>query len=317
MFELIFSIASPFDPVIPIVEKLMTRYPSVDARLIIGDVEVGPNPKVNNMIRSYEAAKYDWLLISDSNVRVPKNYLTRMTAHLDNGVGMVTAAVSGQNPEGLGAHLEATYLNTFYARGMILADRVGKPCVVGKAMLFRRSVANRFGGIKSLARYLAEDYMAGEAMRMLGYSVVIATDPVHQYLGQYSVSAFWQRHLRWGRIRKAQAPLAFFFEPLSGSIISGLLGAFAFQNRFGVPLESFLAVHLGVWAFCDLLVMMVMGSELSVMIPLAWFVRELLALPLWVAIASNNTVNWRGQKLKIQPGGMIAQSILISCPSKP
>ena len=37
----------------------------------------------------------------------------------------------------------------------------------------------------------------------------------------------------------------------------------------------------------------------------AWFARELLALPQWIHIASGNTVNWRGNRLRVQPGGTI------------
>ena len=305
VFELIFSISDPEDPVRPIVERFMRKYPSVSARLIVGDVDVGPNPKVNNMVRSYQQARYDWLLISDSNVRVPENYIRRLTAHLDAGVGLVTAIVAGKSPDGFGAHLEAVYLNTFYARGMLLAAKVGRPCVIGKSMLFRRSVANRFGGIKILAKYLAEDFMAGEAMRMLGFRVVIASDPVHQQIGKYSVRAFLMRHLRWGRIRKAQAPLTFLIEPWFGSLVSGFLGAWAFQNIGVLPGSLFLALHFLVWSSCDFLLMKKMGSDLDFFTPAAWFTREISAVPLWFCIALNNTVNWRGRRLKVQPGGIL------------
>ena len=305
VFELIFSISDPEDPVRGVVERLIKKYPFVSARLIVGDVDVGPNPKVNNLVRSYQEARYDWLLISDSNVRVPRNYLKRLTAHLDAGVGLVTAIVSGKDPIGFGAHLEAVYLNTFYARGMLLAAKVGRPCVIGKSMLFRRSVANRFGGIKILAKYLAEDFMAGEAMRMLGFRVVIASDPIHQRIGVYSVREFLLRHLRWGRIRKAQAPFTFLIEPWFGSFVSGFLGACAFQS-FGLLSGSmFLVAHFLIWSSCDFFLMKKMGSELGVLTPAAWFVREIFAVPLWFCIALDNTVNWRGRRLKVQPGGIL------------
>ena len=304
-YEIIFSVAEEKDPACQMVRRLIEAHPDVDAHLIVGDVNAGPNPKVNNLIRSYERAQFDLLLISDSNVRVEPDYLKRLVAHIENGVGMVTSVVSGQSQSGIGGHLEATFLNTFYARSMLLLASFGRPCVVGKSMLFRRSTANRFGGIANLARYLAEDYMAGEAMRKLNLRVVIASDPVHQHIGHYSFKSFWSRHLRWGRIRKAQEPLVFAFEPLFGSWISGLIGAFALNRIFGLTYVASLALHLLIWSICDLVVLSKVEGKLALEAPLVWLMREFLAFPLWVHIALGNTVNWRGNRLRLQSGGII------------
>jgi ceramide glucosyltransferase len=309
-FELLFCVPTHRDPAVKVIEALIAKHPWVNARLFVEEQNIGPNPKVNNLIRAYELATYDWILVSDSNVLVPPEYLKRLVAHLDPGVGMITSVVAGRYPRKAGGELEATFLNTWYARWMCIAEAAGKTCVVGKSMLFRRSVAERFGGMRNLARYLAEDYMAGEAMQRLGLKVIIASDPICQVIGKYEFKTFWLRHLRWGRIRKAQAPLAFAFEPLSGSIISGLLGAWALSGSTsltGMSFSQFLVVHLTLWSACDFLQMRKLNPELRWTGALAWFARELLALPLWAHIASGNTVNWRGNKLRIQSGGTLAE----------
>lgn len=309
-YELIFSVAQAHDPAYGVVNRLIARYPRVRARICVGETLVGPNPKVNNLLGAYESAANDWVLISDSNVRVRPDYLKRLVAHLKPGVGLVTAVVAGivdDGARGPGAELEAAYLNTFYARGMNLAAAFGKACVVGKSMLFRRSVAQRFGGMRTLGRYLAEDFMAGEAMQRLGLEVVIASDPVEQVIGDYSVGAFWKRHLRWGRIRKRHSLSAFALEPLSGAWVSGMLGAWSAHALLGLPMANFLLAHLGVWSLCDILVMRRMGVPLRWSTPLAWAAREMLALPLWLHIASGNTVDWRGHKLAIGAGGILIE----------
>jgi ceramide glucosyltransferase len=306
-FELLFSVASPADPAHALVRKLVRRNPGIKARVFVGEIPIGPNPKVNNLIKSYEGAANDWVLISDSNVRAPRDYLRRLVAHLDPGVGMVTAVVAGTEPGGAGGQLEATFLNTFYARWMCTASRLGKPCVVGKSMLFQRTTAARFGGLRSLGRYLAEDYMAGEAMHRLGLKVVIACDPVRQVIRNHTLESFWSRHLRWGRIRKAQAPLAFLLEPLTHPLISGCLGAIAAANLFQAVPAAFIAVHLLLWSACDLLLMRRLEGELPLLRPIYWFVRELLHLPLWLHIGAGNTVNWRGQRLTLLSGGILSK----------
>ncbi len=309
IFELLFSVADPFDPACEVVQRLMRRYPGVRAELIVGQVELGTNPKVNNLAISYQRAHHDMILISDSNVRVDRDYIRRMVAHLiQQGVGMVTSVVSGQEARGLGGFLETIYLNTFYARAMHIADGLGRPCVIGKSMLFQKSVARRFGGIHALAHHLAEDYMAGEAMRKLGLRVVIASDPIKQHIGEYTFSNFWQRHLRWGRIRKAQAPLPFLVEPLVGCFVAGVIGAIAAHALWGVTPSVFFGIHLALWSLADLLVAQSIDTKLIPEIAATWFVRELIALPLWIHISLGNTVQWRGRALKIQPGGLLKQN---------
>lgn len=304
-FELLFSVSDAKDAARVLVEALMARYPHVRARLIVGGIDAGPNPKVNNLIRTYDLARYDLVLISDSNVRVGRDYLKQLVGHLENGVGIITAVVAGRDAETLGGRLESTYLNTFYARWMYIAAKLGNPCVVGKSMLFSRSIAARFGGIRALACYLAEDYMAGVAMKAIGQKVVIQSHPAHQYIGSYDVSEFWNRHLRWGRIRKAQAPLAFLIEPVFGSVISGILGAYACFTTWHIPPGTFALFHFGIWSFCDLTLMRALDGSLRSWMPGAWFVRELLSLPLWLHTALGNKVLWRGQRLAIHRGGLL------------
>lgn len=305
VFELLFSVADIRDPSCDVLEKLMREYPQVNAQVFIGDVIIGPNPKVNNLLRSYSEATHDWILISDSNVRVPRDYLRRLVANLEPGVGIVTAVVAGRNAQGLGGFLEAVYLNTFYARGMVFLQRIGRAPVVGKSMFFQRSVAERFGGIRTLSRYLAEDYVAGQAMRRLNFRTLIMTDPIVQHLGHYTFKAFWSRHIRWGRLRKSQAPLFFVVEPLLGSMISGVLGSFALSQLTGYSMMTFFLAHLSLWSFCDGLVFGRLDRSWSFQLPLVWLLREVLAFPLWIHIASGSTVFWRGRRLRLLPGGVL------------
>ncbi len=306
-FEILFSVADHRDPACALVDSLIKQYPHVDARLMVGAVDVGPNPKVNNMMNSYNDAKYDHILISDSNVRVNPDYLTKLVPDLDDDTGVVTGVVLGVAPQGFGGRLEQSFVNTFYARWMILGSAAGFPTVIGKSMFFRREVAKRFGGIANLSRYLAEDYMAGQAMLHLGLKVKHMTQPIPQIIGKHSFKDFWQRHVRWGRMRKMTAPLALFFEPLNGPIVSGLIGAYAFHKAFGISPLSFMAAHVAVWFLCDLLIMAAMKAEIDYTTPFFWLLREISSIPHWAHILAGNTVSWRGSRLKLEAGGVLAE----------
>ena len=110
-YELIFSVDNPADPAAAAVRAEMGRHPEVRAQLVIGAVNVGPNPKVNNLVIPYDRAAYDCVLISDSNVRVSPDYLKRLMPYLKPDVGIVTAVVAGTESKGIGGALEAAYLN--------------------------------------------------------------------------------------------------------------------------------------------------------------------------------------------------------------
>lgn len=306
-FELLFCAADSEDPAIPIVKALIARHPRVRAKLHVGAVDLGLNPKANNMAKSYEDARYDWILVSDSNVRLQPDLLQTMEAEFDESVGVLTSVVVGVEARSWAGRLEAAFLNSYYARWMALAERCNVPCVIGKAMLFRRSQADRFGGLRALSRYLAEDYMAGKAMALLGLSTRICSRPAVQPIGALSFRAFWSRHLRWGRIRRSQAPQAHALEILASAVPTGALGAYGLQEAFGVSFAWAWAAHVLVWGACDAVQMRALSGRYGWRDPAAWLARELLAVPLWLHAVSGRTVVWRGRKLKLGTGGLLIE----------
>ena len=68
-FELLFCVSDEHDASLEVVRRLMSKYPSVDARVFVGGCRVGTNPKINNMQPGYAAAAYDLILISDSGIK--------------------------------------------------------------------------------------------------------------------------------------------------------------------------------------------------------------------------------------------------------
>ena len=218
-----------------------------------GAIHWGPNPKVNNLIESYSVAKYDFILITDSNVRVPEEYLLHVVDKMKPDVGVVTTCIAARDATGLGGRLEAMCMNTFNARWFHAASALGEPMVFGKSMLFRRSVAELFGGLPSLFPFLAEDYMMGKRMKEMGLKIALMDIPVVQHIGHWAFSTFWKRQLRWGRLRKSHSLLFFLIEP------DGKRGFLGRTWRVG-PAPSgrlsflvFFLAHTLVWAGCDTL----------------------------------------------------------------
>ena len=79
-YEIVFCVASARDPVIPLVRSLIAAHPETRARLLIGNDPVSGNPKLNNLVKGWQATSADWIVMSDSNVLLPKDYLRVLLA---------------------------------------------------------------------------------------------------------------------------------------------------------------------------------------------------------------------------------------------
>ncbi|MBC7396545.1 MAG: glycosyltransferase [Bdellovibrionales bacterium] len=299
-YEVLFSVADPLDPVVPLVKRIIARHPKVQASLTICSANRGPNPKINNLLSIYHDASFDWVLISDSNTRVSPGHLKLLAHQFKQGVAMQTSVVAGVDAHGVGGLLECAFLNTFYARSVLALNTLGHPCVIGKAMMFRKSVLERTGGLRSLEVHIAEDYAAGRKLHQLGFRVQVSRNPIRQYIGPYSVGNFWSRHIRWGRLRKMQTPFGFAVEPLFNSLISGALGAYAFSTFFAISPLTFFFAHAITWFLCDaVLYTRVADLPGPSFLPI-WILREVLHFPLWAHIAVGNTITWRGKKIRLE-----------------
>jgi ceramide glucosyltransferase len=88
-YEIVFCAAGANDPAIPIVQRLITTYPDIEARLLIGNTTVSAKPKLNNLTKGWHAARYKWVLMADSNVLMPKDHLQRMLSVWRPDTGLV------------------------------------------------------------------------------------------------------------------------------------------------------------------------------------------------------------------------------------
>ena len=186
-YEVIFSIADARDPAVKVVTELLSRYPNAPARLIIGEEIVGANPKVNNLIRPLDMASYDQILISDSYIRASPDYIQHLLQPSRPNVGVVTGLRRGREGQGLGGRLEELHINCFYIRWQLLAQLFRMDFVIGSSMLFRKSFADKFGGLRALADHGSEDYAFGLATKRHGKKVGMTRTPVTQYIGEKSL----------------------------------------------------------------------------------------------------------------------------------
>ncbi|KAF9995208.1 hypothetical protein BGZ80_011156 [Entomortierella chlamydospora] len=321
-FEIIFSVAHPNDPAIAVVKDLMKKFPNVDTRLIIGEKNVGINPKINNMIQSYETAKYDIVWVCDSNVYVDPGCMGRsVDKMMKPGVGLVHHLPFGVRPQTLGSELELMFLNTVHAKMYLFINWTGlASCVVGKSSLYRRSDLDKVGGLAKFGKYMAEDNLIATEIFNMGYKHEMTSDLAYQSLGSMTPSDYFLRRARWTRIRKYTVTGATIVEPFIEMIGCGLAASYGFNLLYQTHFLNFLAFHIVMWFLIDLSMYQALHGEKVHNLRgflMAWSMRELAALPLYLYAVVGSTVDWRDQTFMLKRDGTVEPLALPASSSAP
>ncbi|KAF9457344.1 glycosyltransferase family 21 protein [Collybia nuda] len=343
-FEIIFSVADNDDQALPIVRDLIRKYPNVKTRVIIGETVVGVNPKVNNLIRSYQEASNDILWILDSNVMVDSGTLGRSVdalsglgvSHLQKPQKQVALVhhvpFAFGNGGRLGSRVEEAFLNTNHAKMYIAINTIAiESCVVGKSNLYRRSDLERVNGslkpltnemnivggergLKAFGRYLAEDNMIASSLwHELDQRHDLSCDVARNVVGNMTMSDYIWRRVRWIRVRKHMVLAATILEPFTESIVLSVIACTSLNNLCGIPRWIVLVMHFTVWLLIDLDVYASLAGH--PMPPsrrwqfiVAWTIREILALPIFLLAIVGDEVIWRGNRYQVLRNGEVKQA---------
>jgi ceramide glucosyltransferase len=297
-YELILCCADPGDPVIPVIRRLIAEYPRVDARLLIGDDAVTSNPKLNNLIKGWREARHDWVVMADSNVLMPHDYLERLFAGWRLDTGLLCAPPIGCVPRGFWAEVECAFLNTYQARWQYAADTVGFGFAQGKTMLWRRSLLENAGGISALGAEIAEDAAATKVVRRTGRRVRLVDRAFGQPLGHRTAAQIWSRQLRWAKLRRATFPACFLPEIATGSFLPLIATALAAQAA-GLPVVGAVAAMAAFWYACEAFLAHMADWHVSALSPLAWLMRDLMLPVLWGQAWVGKTFSWRGNDMSL------------------
>lgn len=90
--QLLFSVSTEDDPVIPVVRELMKKYPAVDAEVVISRTRKASSKKFDALYDAQVRAKHGIVIWSDADAIVEIDYVSQMAAALqDPNVGIVTS----------------------------------------------------------------------------------------------------------------------------------------------------------------------------------------------------------------------------------
>jgi ceramide glucosyltransferase len=306
-YEIVFGVSDVGDPAVASVQQLQRECSERSIQLVVCPNRLGANVKVSNLEQMVRIARYEHLIVNDSDIRVEPDYLRRVIAPLTKSrVGMVTCLYRGIASSTLSSRMESLGISTDFCAGVLAARQLegGLHFGLGSTLAFRRSDLERIGGFKSIVDFLADDYELGRRIAGLGLKVQLSDVVVETHLPAYNLQGFLAHQLRWNR----------------GVRDSRLGGYIGLVTTFGIlwSLLNLIAARAAPWSWAvlgtvvllRLAVALVVGKSVlcdSQVVKYLWLlpVRDLAAVALWMASFVGHTVTWRGDRFQLKSGRLI------------
>ena len=305
-YEIVFCVADAADPVAPIVRRAMAAHPEIPSRLLIGDDRVSANPKLNNVVKGWKAARREWIVIADSNVLAPRDYIQRLMKRWRADTGIVCAPPLGARPANFAAEIECAFLNTYQARWQYAAEALGFGFAQGKTMLWRRDILEAGGGIEALGAEIAEDAASTKLVHRADLRAHLASPPSQQPLGARRLRDVWARQVRWARLRRATFPLYFAPEIVTTSLLT-LVAAGMAGEELGLSAPAAVTLAAAIWYGVEAALAAAAAWPLAWWSPAAWIARDALLPALWLSGWANARFVWRGNVMSADEETLVAE----------
>jgi ceramide glucosyltransferase len=312
-FEILFGVSSLEDAAVAEVERLRAEFPACGVRLVVCPERLGSSGKVSNLVQMLREARYDHVLINDSDIFVGPLYLARvMASFADERVGMVTAPyigralASGVNHDGaipVWSKLEALGISTDFLPGVLTARRLegGIRFGLGSTLATTKMMLARIGGLEGLLESLADDYEMGARIAAAGYRVELSDEVVETTVPAYTFRGFWEHQMRWARSTRD----------------SRKWGYVGLGSTYAIPwaVATVLASGFSLWSFSLLSMVLLARAAVALSAGVGilrdgqvlrdiWLlpVRDFFGLAVWVWSFAGDTVVWRGEKFRLRDG---------------
>ena len=174
-------------------------------------------------------------------------------------------------------------------------------------MLTRRGLVRELGGFEALADCLADDYELGHRLAVRGHRLALCLVVVECWSGPQTWPDVWKHQLRWARTIRVCQPAPYFFSILSNATLWPLLWVLVTPGMLsamfvGVSLLTRMAIALHLESLLT-------GKRAADEIRYAWLapVKDLLQTAIWALAFLGKTVEWRGEKMRLQRDGTLVR----------
>lgn len=297
-YELLFAVREEHDPAAAIVAALQAQFPTRASRLIVTGEPPYPNAKVFSLDRMLGEARYDLLVMSDSDIRVAPGFLSAIAAEFsDPTIGLATCPYRAVAGASFWSKLEAAGMNTEFLAGLLVARMLeGVKFAVGPTLVARKQVLAAIGGFKVLKDYLAEDFVMGKFAAAKGFGVVLSRNTVEHRIGSEGLRSNAAHRLRWARSTRRSRPLGYFGQLFTHPIPMALLLCALQPAWWPALVVTALFRAAAGWA-TSVWVLRVRPHWLVLL------VQDVLSFLFWLAGFFGNTIVWRGRRYYLYSDG--------------
>lgn len=301
--EMIAGIQRNDDPAASAIGALRQQNGSAKIVLVSNSRRHGANAKIGNLINMAPSASNDIIVLSDSDMAAPPDYLQRLAHTLAQpGVGAVTCVYRGRGDAGFWSKMGAAGLSYQFLPGVLasISLKAGDVCM-GSTIALRRETLEQIGGFERFADILADDHAIGVAVRALGLKVAIAPMVVTHASTERSFLALVRHELRWAATVRDLNPGGY------AGMIATMPVPFAVMALImapGLMTAMLLASAIGARLVAGHSIDRMAGARTA---PL-WLlpVRDLLSFGVFVSSYFVRSVDWRGEQLRMAPQGRIS-----------
>jgi ceramide glucosyltransferase len=309
-YELLFGVSSTDGPEALVVTRLQLEFPERTIKLVKCPEQLGTNGKVSTLIQVAKHARYDYLVINDSDIFVGPHYLKQvMAGFAAPEVGMVTALYRGRAHGTVASMFEALGIATDFQPSVLLSRLLerGLHYGLGSTLAVRREALAKAGGLEGLVDQLADDYEMGARISRAGYQIVLSAAVVETAVPAYDWRGYIDHQLRWLRTVRDARPGGY-----AGLVVTYGF-AWALINVVASGLSPLSLWLLALSFFLRLGLAMTVGAEVLAdhqVLPSLWLLplRDLLAIGLWAAGFAGNTIVWRGERFVVTGGKLFKAS---------
>jgi ceramide glucosyltransferase len=306
VYELLFCVSSRNDPVVGVIEQLMRDFPERDIRVIYGSGRSGTNDKVSKLARLASEAKYETLVINDSDVWVEPDCLRTIVAPLRNlKIGAVTCFYLSRNEKTFAEGLHSIGMLSDFFAGIIVAWQLeGVKFALGTTIATRRANLLEFGGYESLENRPADDLLVGRLIAEKGHEVELLPYSVQTVSDYSSVGELLHKRLRWIVVMRHMRRMGHFGLLFTHGLFWSLLAIALY------PTPGFAIGYLGTYLMLRVLITWLIGTwglkrrGLWIKMPLL-VLWDAVAFGLWLFSFTRSSVRWRGSDYYIRNGQLV------------
>jgi len=303
-YEVVFC-ADENDPSLPALERLAKDFPERSIRVLQGAGRRATNDKVAKLARLVSEARYEHVVISDSDVRARSDYLRSVIAPLANPkVGAATCFYVPAEDGNLIDRLQSVGMMSDFYPGIVVAWQLdGIKFALGPTIATTRTRLEGFGGYAAIENRPGDDLLVGRLIADQGYEVELLPYPIGTVADFNSLRELIHKRLRWIVVMRHMRPWGHFGLLLTQGL-PWSLAAIALHPTIGVA-----AGYLGVYFALRLILtgLIYRGLRQPNFWKRAWLIApwDAVAFSVWLASFARRSVRWRGSDYYIRDGVLV------------